>query len=131
MQGSGYRQLLVLCLKLGFFLLLDLYDLALAVSIEATDLLVKPSICNEQPIRWKLTQKEEKKNPIFCYGSWTLECQNGSVALQRFGSVKQYFYVFQIQIIISVLNHCRSPFSWGEQEVNLMCQNHPIYIKFT
>lgn len=62
MQGSGYRQLLVLCLKLGFFLLLDLYDLALAVSIEATDLLVKPSICNEQPIRWKLTQKEEKKN---------------------------------------------------------------------
>lgn len=47
---------------LGFFLLLDLYDLALTMSIEATDLLVKPFICNEQPIRWKLTQKEEKKD---------------------------------------------------------------------
>lgn len=130
MQGSGYRQLLVLCLKLGFFLLLDLYDLALAVSIEGTDLLVKPSICNKQPIRWKLTQKEEKKDSFFFfYGSWTLERQNGSVALQRFGSVKQYFYVFQIQIIISVLNHCRSAFSWGEQ--CQMCQNHRIYIKFT
>lgn len=130
MQGSGYRQLLVLCLKLGFFLLLDLYDLALAVSIEGTDLLVKPSICNKQPIRWKLTQKEEKKRLFFFfYGSWTLERQNGSVALQRFGSVKQYFYVFQIQIIISVLNHCRSAFSWGEQ--CQMCQNHRIYIKFT
>lgn len=57
--------------------------------------------------------KGGEKKTIFCYGSWTLERQNGSVALQRFGSVKQYFYVFQIQIIISVLNHCRSAFSWG------------------